>query len=1332
MSNSDQELRNEEQQALARRAVRKSAKKKITTAREVFLTERLAAVDHGDLQLSMEQFKKTQSRVLEEGVEGEVQPAGVSITPQAFADNNQNRWVPIGPSVVRRGQAEGGPLVSGRVRDLAVSSDGTRVYAATAKGGVWFSEDAGSTWEPLGGWANEPRLSGGNVSSFACGCLLVAFGASVEDDFVMVGTGEIGATQSGVNSSGMRGMGVLVATAPSDQSLNSIPWEFVTGNTVFEGVSIARMVRVPGSNAGEDGDQVIAATSAGLYIGTRFTIGGFGAFTWTPLRSPGAPPPPTGSPIALDPTDLVFVANRLFISFRSSGVALCDNITNPIDPADPLNTGPTFRWVAMGLSIAGSTLLGRMSLALNDDNNTLYILGEVDTTPAGPNLTEVAQVWQIASPSGAAAAVPLAGVPPSAQLWGTGAGSQRDYDQAISVTTYGPVAARIDRVYFGGSLVGGPANGGTVNGLDDWNASLWAFDVAMLSLNAAMGVSDQPVGHGANTPGLIGNGIHPDVHVIRAATNSNGSRQIWIGCDGGVFASLTDGQTNTFRNRNVGLASIEVGFVDSHPTSSHFAILGCQDNGRQVRVGETVWEIAGNLTGDGGGVLFHPVHSNIIVGQWTAGTWEAAPTSRFRAPLNVPVNNPDLENSDSAFYSGISAITRLPPNNNRARIALGTNRVWITDNLGSANRNTWRVLPITNGPPSVSARDQRPGLRGPNAANIQIGVPLPLPLPRPNPPAPQWLGQMGPVVTVKWENPTTLLALYTWGVVRYTEDPVTPNNWTSISLLTPASVPIVLQPPAVPPQSVIPRSLFFTDIEPVPGTGGDFYLSCSGATNQWTSAMPATPTSAAVAAIPPTPDIDSCYYFDSNAGGANVGGFLRTGLGATLPIVAPRVTSPIDPVYSVVIDPTNPNKVYAGTATGVWTSTKNPANNVHGNWIPFDNGLPQAVVQDLTVWQDPSGDVSSPRLLRAAIQSRGVWEVNLASPEPQRTYLRVHERDDRRQFPTPLKNPRHRPTAPDISAFRSPDITIRPQAPVVSRPTFRGTNIRNGALKYQLWTFQTAFRWLSPSVIPNGEWTDQFGDLVERYRLANTPSTPPLPTLTQRNTSARRRIVDRELWNHVMAAAMDESGSPGVYRAPWRNVLPSSPPDPADPAQPATEIDIIESVVPRRDTNNVWQVYRERSTVDVLLHHRDTRPVPKNQSVVILLWRTSRSTSTLRNTNCSAIPAYARSLFNGPALPTPPGWNVQNAADGTPLHRLSVALSARMPRAVPIDLDLSGATIAREGDRVMLLAIAGSSVDQFSAVPTGPIDNVENFIRNWPHAATRLISCWTRPGTPIH
>lgn len=58
-------------------------------------------------------------------------------------------WVPLGPSAVLLGQMATRSAVSGRVTGVAVSSDGQRVYAGAANGGVFRSDDGGHTFYPL-------------------------------------------------------------------------------------------------------------------------------------------------------------------------------------------------------------------------------------------------------------------------------------------------------------------------------------------------------------------------------------------------------------------------------------------------------------------------------------------------------------------------------------------------------------------------------------------------------------------------------------------------------------------------------------------------------------------------------------------------------------------------------------------------------------------------------------------------------------------------------------------------------------------------------------------------------------------------------------------------------------------------------------------------------------------------------------------------------------------------------------------------------------------------------------------------------------------------------
>jgi hypothetical protein len=70
-----------------------------------------------------------------------VRPASGSADPK--------KWISLGPSVVLNGQTVGAQPVAGRVARLAIGRGGDLVYAAAANGGVFRSDDGGTTWRSL-------------------------------------------------------------------------------------------------------------------------------------------------------------------------------------------------------------------------------------------------------------------------------------------------------------------------------------------------------------------------------------------------------------------------------------------------------------------------------------------------------------------------------------------------------------------------------------------------------------------------------------------------------------------------------------------------------------------------------------------------------------------------------------------------------------------------------------------------------------------------------------------------------------------------------------------------------------------------------------------------------------------------------------------------------------------------------------------------------------------------------------------------------------------------------------------------------------------------------
>ena len=132
-------------------------------------------------------------------------------------------WLPIGPSTVVNPSISSRPRVSGRVRDIAVSRDGLRAYAATAQGGVWYSSNAGVSWSPVGNWSPTPSIASfpRSANALSCGCLLVTFGAAPTgaDDVVYVGTGEIRDIVRGSHVDKLGGVGILHLAVPLPDAL---------------------------------------------------------------------------------------------------------------------------------------------------------------------------------------------------------------------------------------------------------------------------------------------------------------------------------------------------------------------------------------------------------------------------------------------------------------------------------------------------------------------------------------------------------------------------------------------------------------------------------------------------------------------------------------------------------------------------------------------------------------------------------------------------------------------------------------------------------------------------------------------------------------------------------------------------------------------------------------------------------------------------------------------------------------------------------------------------------------------------------------------------------
>ena len=1162
-------------------AAKDASKRGRAAQRQRFLAEQRGSVDAHELQEAIRVRRRQQA------AQAARPRAGERAAPDAAT---QHQWLPIGPTVVLAGQAGGRPRVAGRVTDVQVSNNGLRAYAATANGGVWFSDDAGETWRPLGGWTTtgDPPPIDRPSSVLACGCLLVRFdnGNNANLDEVFVGTGELIPIERGRPFSRNSGVGILHATGPAASTIFAAPW--TTEGTNLAGSGIFRIAEDPA-----DATTLVAATSAGLWTRTGGPVA-----AWTQVGVA----PFSGAPGAkLICTDVAWVAGagatptRLWVAVRD------DTGTNPGVWVSGNGLAGPFNQIALPALGANPGLVpsSRLTFAsAPSDPRVMYALGEQN------------QVWRFdnLNPIG------IERIPPNLL------GGQDSYNQAIAVHPTRP-----ERLFLGGA---------TEFADGEWSASLYIANVTAPAANRwQYGFTTAAGGDPTTDDSFIGNGVHADVHSVRFVTVGT-RNELWVGCDGGVFRSLRGNDDNrvvknSFIARNNGMATLECGYVATNPAVDGHVVAGAQDNGTLERVGANLWSRPFG-DGDGGGVVFDPAAPDRFIGQVTNATFRGsnavftAPAMRTPTPTGTapPPAEAD-EDANTEFYTGIDAVLvpAAAPASPTSRIAWGGWRVWMTQDSGA----TWRTLPsladpLNTGPPPAQDSTTDPCVKdGTGARDVNRGR----------------------VVTVRWASPTRLYVLCKREVLKF--ELVVDAAATGGLRVTPTPLakqgthkkedPQAATTVASPGQR-LPEVSQWSDLavhEPGRGTHGSFYVTTTGDRTK--------------------PEMDTVWWFDGTDRWHATG--LRSNADA-----AKRVPAP---AYAVVVDKTDRNTVYVGTAVGVWRGVFDPGATTW-NWFSMNNGLPEAAVQDLALHDETA---TGQRLLQAAIQARGIWEVDLAQPAlGARTMLRVHAWDTRRQNPTPLTDPKQAIPNALLSWHASPDVRVRPRrGSRPPAPTAPFPWIGASPDAYGLWVFQTALHVRNtgdPLVKPDGKWTPLFD---ARLRAANGNSNR----------------ITQNVWNTIVGQG---ASFPDAYGEPWNGSEPS-------------EADLFELIVDRPPPGGSpvsLAIGRVHAKVDVQIHHRSGIAAEAN---------TVRATLLRRDVTGTADPAWAALaaawtgpvqtlLRSGGATPAlADGWSF--ADSGQAVRSPAGPVDARLSRTVTFDVDFSTAAAAT---RVLLVAVVHSDVDQ--------------------------------------
>ena len=793
-----------------------------------------------------------------------------------------------------------------------------------------------------------------------------------------------------------------------------------------------------------------------------------------------------------------------------------------------------------------------------------------------------------------------------------------------------------DRVLLGGKVFDGPPMvGQNMNVTGDF----YDRDAAIFSAEVGDAAGVLTYGH-PDPPLCIGVGCHADVHELYF---SNAGGLLWAACDGGVFRSTFPDQSSGFVARNDGLGVVEANYVASHPSCEGFVVVGLQDNGIIERHSSTVWEQT--ASGDGGSVAFDPLDPSRYLHQENSGRWHGSDGSRFNCLLTArdPAADPDDlfpsardEQDASAFYSTASAIAHVHAIGAvpHSQVLIGTTRVWFTRDWGLS----FVTLPTGSDPITAVLNDQFQDRFG------------------------------EPITVCKWADPDEAWILGDRRLERYVRVHGSDvmggaGDWDDDPILVPPTggknkknTPSPLGP--------IGEAVVWTDVEP--------NLDAPGVKHGPKSAV-----YLGAVGKPEDDAVDTLWWFD----GTDT--WHPTGLRAVVSA----------PVTAVRCDPVSPDDVYVGTTVGVWHGVRALDPAPAWQWRALVNGLPEAVVQDLSLF-----DNGGIRLLRAAIASRGVWELRLGADVQDLTYVRAHA-DDLRYRDGAIETqrdgttPRSWHSSPDVRPRITPVAVEAPAAPLRRDAPGATENLRR---------FQAAMRsrFGDDRIRATGVWDLYFEDLL---RERGAPADP----------ADGRMQIDKAFWNAVVISPHDTA-------EPWATV--------AEPNRVPTEADLLELTprIPEGDADSVsMTVHNVPHKVDVVVHHRGLEPrVGADVRVTLLRWIRTQNDPIPRRNNpgtwfTRVIPwaGAVNDLLNSPDGTTSQafgdGWEfVGNAAD----RRKSLTgqeLDNTRSAVATFDLDLTNVV----GGTVMLLAAVIRAGGDSAVVP----DELRNLALKDPHVAVRSL-----------
>src|SRR5712692_3570889 len=449
-------------------------------------------------------------------------------------------WTALGPDPIPNGQTIGVEVpVSGRVTAIAVDpTDQQTAYVGTAQGGLYRTQDGGTTWTPLMD----------SAESLAIGAIAID---PLNRNIVLVGTGE-----GNFSLDSFFGVGVyIIQNATSPTPTLSGPFNSSGSADVFTGRAITKILVNPSND-----DQILVATVSGFSgVGGEVfsTLPTRGVYLSTNALSSAAP---TFARLTVQPS-------------TAANLSVTDMVMDPgnanlivLNIFDSLRLGQNGIWVSTSGNPWAGTATWTRTLA-----NADFTIGKLAVNRSGlPLSTTFFATFDEPATCGGTANGNMSKSTDGGMTWSpipaaSGfCGTQCWYDMVTAI-----LPTDVNTIYRGGSA------GGAVGSC----------------VNRALGKSTDG---GANfTPD--DNSLHADFHALVFAPSNHSV--IYAGNDGGIFRSTDGGATWSSLN-TAGFNATQFESLSVHPTDPNFMIGGTQDNGTEYMDPSGTWTRAD--FGDGG------------------------------------------------------------------------------------------------------------------------------------------------------------------------------------------------------------------------------------------------------------------------------------------------------------------------------------------------------------------------------------------------------------------------------------------------------------------------------------------------------------------------------------------------------------------------------------------------------------------------------------------------------------------------------------------------------------------------------------------------------------